>query len=75
MTRRLAAHGRLRNAAYHWARVAAQHDPVCKARYEALREREHSHARSLRSVADRLLNVACAMLRDGTLFDPQAATG
>ena len=38
VTRRLAAHGRLRNAAYHWARVAAQHDPVCKARYEALRE-------------------------------------
>ena len=73
VTRRLAAHDRLRDAAYHWARVAAQHDPVCKARYDALRERGHSHARSLRSVADRLLNVACAMLRDGTMFDPQAA--
>ena len=73
VTRRLAAHDRLRDAAYHWARVAAQHDPVCKARYDALRGRGHSHARSLRSVADRLLNVACAMLRDGTMFDPQAA--
>ena len=27
----------------------------------------------LRSVADRLLNVACAMLRDGVCFDPQRA--
>ena len=28
------------------------------------------HARALRSVPDRLLNVACAMLRDGACFDP-----
>ena len=75
VTRRLAANPRLRDALYHWARVAAQRDPVCKARYEALRGRGHGHGRALRSVADRLLNVACAMLRDGTLFDPQAATG
>ena len=75
VTRRLAAHGRLRRAIYHWARVASQRDPACKARYEALRARGHGHARALRTVGDRLLNVACAMLRDGTLFDPQAATG
>ena len=74
VTRRLAAHGRLREAVHHWARVAVQHDPVCRARYEDLRRRGHGHARSLRSVADRLLNVACAMLRDGTLYDPQAAS-
>ena len=29
----------------------------------------HSHARALRSVAIRLLNVACAMLKSGTTFD------
>jgi hypothetical protein len=28
----------------------------------------------LRSVADRLLNVACAMLKAGTLFDPSLKT-
>ena len=39
-------------------------------KYQALRARGHRHARALRSVADRLLNVACAMLRDGTCFDP-----
>ena len=33
--------------------------------------RGHGHARALRSVADRLLNVACAMLRDGACFDPR----
>ena len=32
-----------------------------------LRARGHGHA--LRSVADRLLNVACAMLRDRACFD------
>ena len=70
VSRRLAAHDRLRDAAYHWARVAAQRDPASRAKYQALRSRGHGHARSLRSVADRLLNVACAMLRDGACFDP-----
>ena len=73
VVRRLAAHDRLRDAAYHWARVAVQRDPVSRAKYDALRARGHGHARSLRSVADRLLNVACAMLRAGTVFDAQRA--
>ena len=59
VTRRLAAHNRLR--------VAAQRNPVSHAKYQVLR------ARALRSVADRLLNVACAMLRDGTCFDRHRA--
>ena len=67
---RQAADVRLRNAVYHWARVAAQHDPTCKARYKALRSRGHGHARALRSVADRLLGVACAMLKNRSAFDP-----
>ena len=78
VTRRLAADGRLRNAAYHWARTAAQRDPASHNKYQALRARGHGHARALRSVADRLLGVACAMLRDGACFDPHrvsATTG
>ena len=63
--------GRLREAAFHWARVVAQRDPVSHGKYQASRARDHGHARALRSVADRLLNVACAMLRDGACFDPQ----
>lgn len=67
---RQACHLRLRTAVYHWTRVAVQHDPVSRARYRALRARGHSHGRALRSVGDRLLAVACAMLRSQTLFDP-----
>lgn len=70
VSRRYAHHSRLANAAYHWARTAAQHDATSRAKYAALRARGHSHGRALRSVADRLLNVACAMLRSGTTFNP-----
>ena len=68
--RRQACHDRLANAMYHWARVAVQHDAKSRAKYAALRSRGHSHGRALRSVADRLLNVACAMLKSGTTFNP-----
>lgn len=67
---RQAAHGRLRNAVYHWARVAVQHDPRSRAKYAALRARGHGHARALRSVADRLIAAACAMLESRSMFDP-----
>ena len=69
VTRRQAAHDRLRDTAYHWAR-AAHRDPVSHDKYRSLRARGYGHARALRSVADRLLNVACAMLRAGACFDP-----
>lgn len=70
---RYAAHVRLRNTVYHWARVASQRDPKCRSRYAALRRRGHSHGRALRGVADRLLALACVLLRRGTLFDPHFA--
>jgi len=71
--RRQACNERLANAAYHWARVAVQHDPRSRAKYAELRKRGCTHGRALRSVADRLLNVACAMLKSGRLFDPALA--
>ncbi len=70
---RQACHMRLRTAVYHWARVAIQHDELSKRRYRELRKRGHSHGRALRTVADRLLAVACAMLRARTTFDPAKA--
>jgi transposase len=70
---RYAAHVRLRNTVYHWARVATQHDPKCRARYAAFRQRGHSHGRALRGVADRLLALACVLLQRQTLFDPHFA--
>ena len=74
VVRRQACQQRLSNAMYHWARVATQHDQVSRSKYAALRERGHSHGRALRSVADRLLNVACSMLKSGTTFDLSLAT-
>lgn len=67
---RQACHRRLRNAVYHWARVAVQCDTTCRSKYAALRARGHSHGRALRSVADRLLKVACVMLENQTAYDP-----
>lgn len=70
ISRRYAHNPRLANALYHWARTATQHDTISRAKYAALRARGHTHGRALRSVADRLLNVACSMLRSGTIFNP-----
>ncbi len=67
---RRACNGRLRNAVYHWARVATQHDEAAKAHYAALRAKGHSHGRALRGVADRLLRILFGMLRSRTLYDP-----
>jgi len=73
--RRQGCHDRLANAMCHWARVAVQHEPRSRSHSKcaALRSRGHSHGRALRSVADRLLNVACAMLRNGTMYNPPLA--
>src|SRR3954447_16210661 len=67
---RYAAQVRLRNAVFHGARVAVLNDRRCRGRYEALRARGHSYGRALRGVGDRLLGVACVLLRRGMLFDP-----
>jgi len=71
---RYAAQVRLRQAVFHWARVAVQHDPKSRSRYDALRARGHSYGRALRGVADRLLGVACVLLRRQALFDPDHGT-
>jgi transposase len=70
VSRRQACNERLANALYHWARVAMQHDPRSRAKYAELRKRGCTHGRALRTIADRNLNVACAMLRVGATFDP-----
>ena len=67
---RYAAQVRLRQAVFHWARVAVVHDPKSRGRYEALRARGHSYGRALRGVADRLLGLTCVLLRRQVLFDP-----
>lgn len=69
VVRRYACNKRLENAVYHWARVAAQVDPISRARYAELRRRGHSHGRAVRGLADRLLSLACTLLGHQVLFD------
>jgi transposase len=72
--RRRACNIRLRDALYHWSRVAIQYDAVSKRRYGELRRRGHSHGRALRTVGDRLLYLLCTLLERQTLFDPDYKT-
>ncbi len=74
VVRRHACNSRLRNALYHWSRVAIQHDAISRQRYDELRRRGHSRARALRSVGDRLLYVLCTLLERQTLFEPDHQT-
>jgi transposase len=60
----------LRQALYHWSRTSIQRDTVARTYYSSLRTRGHSHARALRSVADRWLRILVAMLKTRTLYDP-----
>jgi hypothetical protein len=68
---RYAAQTRLRQAVFHWARVAVQNDPYSQSRYEALRARGHSYDRALRGVADRMFGIAGVLLQRQELFNPQ----
>lgn len=71
VTMRKSCPRRLRKAVYHWARIAVMNDQHCKDKYNELRAKGHGYARALRSIASRLIGVACAMLRNGELFNPE----
>ena len=66
---RRGCNNRLRNALYHWSRVAAICDERSRTHYANLRSHGHSHGRSLRTLADRWLTVLISMLKKGKSFD------
>lgn len=66
---RRACNQRLRDAMHHWTHNAVMRDPHARAHYASLRSRGHQHARALRSVGSRLLEVLLAMLRSGQPYD------
>jgi len=66
---RRACKAQLRDGMYHMGRVAGSRSPIYKPRYQAMRARGHSHARACRQIADQMLTVAFAMLRNGTLYE------
>ena len=69
--RRQACNPRVREALYHWSRIATQCEEPSRAKYRALRARGCSHGRALRTVGDRLLYVATSMLRRRQTYDPR----
>ncbi len=73
LRRRYGCNHRLSIALYHWARTSSQCDPKAKHHYQTLRRLGHSHGRALPGVADRLLALLVAMLRDQTLYDSTRA--
>ena len=68
---RQACSGPLREATYHWGRIAVQREPRAKQHYADLRARGHSHGRAIRGVVDRLLKVLMAVLESGRPYDPE----
>lgn len=70
---RRACNIRLRNAMHHAAQAAARHDPTFKAYFDKLTAAGHGRARALRSVADKMLRVLVAMVRDRTPYRPTDA--
>jgi hypothetical protein len=71
---RRACNERLREAAYHAGRTAAQHDPRCKQIYDAARARGIKHGAATRIVAQYLFRVLISMLKSRTLYDPKRAS-
>jgi hypothetical protein len=61
---------RLRNAVHYLASTHVQHDAAGRQRYRELRSKGQTHPRAVRAIADRLLSVLVAMLRNGTIYDP-----
>lgn len=70
IVQRQACSGALRDATYHWGRIAVQCEPRAKQHYADLRARGHSHGRAIRGVVDRLFKVLMAVLESGQPYDP-----
>jgi transposase len=66
---RYACNRRLRNAVHHWAWNATLVDTHFARLYKDMRTRGLTHGRALRGVADRLLSVTVAVLKNETLYD------
>lgn len=73
VTRRVARNRRLANATFGWAESAARHSPGARQLYQRLRRRGQTHNMATRVIANRLVGMLHACLRDHTLYDEQRA--
>ena len=71
VVRQIAICGSLSRVFHALGGIAVKHDPVSRAKYEALRKKGHGYNRSVRTVCNRLLSVACAILEKRELFDKE----
>ncbi len=71
---RRACNHRVQHAIFHSANVFVQKDPRAKLQYRRLRAKGKTHARALRGVADRMLNLLFALLKSQSCYDPQRRT-
>ena len=71
---RRACNQRLRNAMFHFARCAMTKDPNWRTQAAELRARGLSVGATHRVLADRLLRVAVACVRDGEAYRPKDGT-
>jgi transposase len=75
VTMRRACNGRFRDAVLNAANTHVQKDPRAKQIYARLRGRNNTHARALRGVADRLLELICVLLRSDQLYQVERRQG
>lgn len=68
---RRACNPRLSDALFHASHVHMQKDPKARQIYVRLRAKSKSHARGLRGVGDRLLDLICVLLHSDQLYDPK----
>ena len=65
---RYACNQRLRQAFHWWGNSVCHHEPRDHALYMAHRDKGHTHARAVRAVMDRRLNILVACLEQGRLY-------
>jgi len=68
---RHACNDRLRSAVHWWAGCAAVHDPRARALYQSHKARGHTHGRSIRAIADRLLRDLVVCLAKQEVYRPE----
>jgi Transposase/Transposase IS116/IS110/IS902 family len=73
VTRRIARNRRLANATFCWAESAVRHSPATRRVYQRLRSRGQTHNEATRVVANKLVGMLHACLRERTPYDEQRA--
>ena len=68
---RRACNQRLQQATFHSANIFAQKDPRAQDQYRRHRSHGNTHARALRGVGDRMIELLVIVLKSSSFYDPQ----